>query len=80
MYIKLGILWKKGWPSYVISFWNYRLEKVVLLKRLKNPVPEHLWTFNILKCPKHCLNLYGSIVVKFFDHSERKSDQKILFQ
>ena len=32
-----------------------------------------------VKGPKDCLNLHGSILVKFFDHSESKSAQKILF-
>ena len=45
----------------------------------KEPVTEHLWTANMLKGPKHCLNLHGRIFVIFFDHSERKSAQKILF-
>ena len=39
---------------------------------------EHLWTVNMLKAPKHCLNQHGSIFVKFFDHSERKAARKIL--
>ena len=45
----------------------------------KSPVSEHLWTVNMLKGPKDCLNLRGSIFVMFFDHSERKSAPKIMF-
>ena len=61
-------------------FWNYRLQKAALLKCLKSPLSEHLWTVHMLKGPKNCLNLHGSIFVIFFDHSERKLAQKILFQ
>ena len=32
-----------------------------------------------IKEPKHCLNVNGSIFVKFFHHSERKSARKIGF-
>ena len=34
---------------------------------------EDLWTVNMLKGPKDCLNPHGSIFVRFFDYSERKS-------
>ena len=44
----------------------------------KSPVWGHLWTVNILKGPKHCLNLHGSIFVIFSDHSEKQSAQKNL--
>ena len=40
---------------------------------------EHLWTVNMLKGPKYCLNLHGSIFVKYFDDSEKKLAQKILY-
>ena len=40
---------------------------------------EHLWTDNMLKGPKHCLNLQGIIFVIFFDRSERKSALKNIF-
>ena len=67
------------WASEVICFRNYRLQKAGLLKWQKRPVSQHLWTVNMLKGAKHCLNLQGSIFVKFLDHSERKSDPEILF-
>ena len=57
----------------MITLWNYRLENVGLLKWLKNSVSEHLWTVNMFKGPKDCLNLDGSVFVIFFDHSENKS-------
>ena len=63
----------------MISFLNYRVEKAGLLKWLKRPMPEHLWTVNVLKGPKDCLILHGGIFVIFFYHSERNSAQKILF-
>ena len=31
----------------------------------KSPVSEHLWTVNMLKGPKDCLNLHGSILSYF---------------
>ena len=60
---------KKKWSSELICFWNDTLEKAVLLKSLKNPVSEYLWTVNMLKGPKHCLSLHGSIFLIFFHHS-----------
>ena len=64
---------KKKRSSELICFWNDTLQKAVLLKSLKSPVSEHLWTVNMLKGPKHCLNLHGTVFVIFFDHSQRKS-------
>ena len=49
-----------------------------LLKCFKNPMPEHLGTVHMLKGPKHCLSLHGSIFVIFFDHYVRKPARKIL--
>ena len=69
---------KKEWASEIICFWNYRLQKARLLKWLKSPVSEHLWTVKMLTGPKHCLILQGSIFVKFLDHFDRKSARKIL--
>ena len=62
---------EKKMSSEVICFWSFRLKKAGLLKLLKSPVSEHLWTVNMLKGPKHFLNLHGSILVRFFDHSEK---------
>ena len=45
----------------------------------KKPLPQHLWAVNMLKGPKDCLNLHGSIFLRFFDHSERKPVRKIFF-
>ena len=78
IYIKVGILWKKRWRSDVICFWSFILQKPKLPKCLKSHVSEHLWTVNILKGPKYCLNPHGSIFFIFFDHSERKSARKNL--
>ena len=57
----------------MITLWNYRLENVGLLKWLKRSMSKHLWTVNMLKGPKDCLNPDGSIFVTFFDHFENKS-------
>ena len=51
-YIKFRILWKNRWASEVIFFLNYRLQRAALLKCLKSPVLESLWTVNMLKGPK----------------------------
>ena len=51
--------------------------KSMLLKGLKSPKSEHLWTVNMLKGPKECLNMHGSIFVIIFDHSEKKIRPKI---
>ena len=66
IYIKFGILRKRRWASEAISFLNYRLQKLGFLKSLKRPVSEHLWTANMLKDQKHCLNLNGSVFVYVF--------------
>ena len=63
----------------MICFWNDRLQKAGLLKSLKSSLLEYLWTVNILKGPKHCLNLHRNIFVVFCDHSQRNSARKILF-
>ena len=63
----------------VIFFWNYRLQKARLLKCRKSPLSEHLWTVNMLKGPKDCFNLHGSIFAIFFDNYERKSAPKVFF-
>ena len=38
-------------------FPKYRQQRTWLLKCLKSPVTEHLWTINMLNGPKHCPNL-----------------------
>ena len=45
----------------------------------KKPLPQHLWPVKMLKRPKDCLNLHGSIFVIFFDHSKMKWGQEIQF-
>ena len=57
---------KERWGSEVLYSWNHRLQKVVLLKCLKNPVSEHLWALNMVRGPKHCLNQHGSIFFRIF--------------
>ena len=64
--IRFGILWKKRRASEMISCWNYRLQNEGLLKCLKTSVSEHLWTVNMLKGPKDCLNLQCSIFCHIF--------------
>ena len=54
-------------------------KKRTYLNAQKATKSEHLSVVNILKDPKHWLNLHGSVFVIFFDHSQRKSAQKTLF-
>ena len=70
---------EKRWASEFFCFWNYRLQKVGLLKCPKSRVAEHFWGVNMLEGPKHCINLHGNMFVIFFDHSETKSYPIILF-
>ena len=69
---KIWNSFKEKMTSEVICFWYYRLQKAGLLKCWRSLVSQHIWTVKMLKYPKHCLNLHGSIFVKFFYHSERK--------
>ena len=41
--IKFQILLTRRWATEIIGLWNYRLQKVALLKWLKREVAEHLW-------------------------------------
>ena len=50
----------------------------MILNCLKSRVAEHLWRVNMLKGPKVSLNLHNSTFVTFFDHSKKKSAQKIV--
>ena len=79
IYIKFEMLWEKRWASGVISFWNYRLQKVGLLKFPKSLVAEHFCRVNMLNGPKHCMNLHGSILFIFFVHFEKKTAPQDLF-
>ena len=76
MYIKFGILWKKRWASEIICFSCYRLQKADLFKCPKSPVWECLWTVNMLKVPKYCLNLHGSIFCHIFWSFRKKISSK----
>ena len=79
IYVKFRTLCKKRWASEIICFWNYRLQKAELLKYPKSHVSKHLWIVKMLKGPKDCLNLHGSILFIFFDHSQTKSVPRTLF-
>ena len=46
-----------------------------LLKCLKSPMSEHLWTVNMLKGPKSCLNFHGSIFVILWSPSKKISSK-----
>ena len=47
-------------------FWNYKLQKAEFFKCPKRPMSEHLWRVKMLKGPKDCLNLHGTIFLIFF--------------
>ena len=74
--IKFGILWKKRWASNVISFWNYRVEKVSFLTCLKSHVSEHLWTVNMLKGPKTAY-LCTAVFLPYFLITLKENELKI---
>ena len=63
----------------MICLWNYRLEKVGLLKCLISPVSEHLFTVNMLKDPEDCLNLPGSILSDFLITLKQIGFEKFVF-
>ena len=46
----------------------------------KATVSEHLWTVNMLKGPKHCLNMDGSIFVMFLITLKKNHLQKVYFR
>ena len=77
--IKFGIPWKKRRAPEGISFWDYGVEMAGLVTCIKSPLVEHSWAVYMLKGPKDCLNLHGSICVILFVHCEIKSARKILF-
>ena len=79
IYIKFEILWRKRWASEVICFRNYRLQNARLLQCIKSRVAEHLWTVNMLKYPKGCYNLHGSILSYFLISLKRNQLQKFYF-
>ena len=76
IYISFRALWKRRWASENICLWNYWLKKAGLLKCLKSPVSEHLYTVNMLKGPKNWLNLLGRIFVIFFWSFRKKISSK----
>ena len=50
------------------------------LSAQKATVSEHLWTVNMLKGPKHCLNMDGSIFVMFLITLKKNHLQKVYFR
>ena len=54
-------------------------KKTGLLKCPKSLMSEHICTVNMLKVPKHCINVHGSIFVIFFEDLEGKTARKTLF-
>ena len=79
IYIQFEILWKRRWPSEVISFSTYRQQNAGLLKCQESPVSKHYWTVNMLKGLEHFTNLHSSIFLWFFEQCEKESARKNLF-
>ena len=77
IYIKFGILWKKRWASKDICFWSYRRQKVGLLKCLKSPKSDHLWTDNMLKGQKKLLKSARQFFCHNFWSFRKKISSKI---
>ena len=65
----LNIL-KKIWPSKLIYFRSYGLQKTCSDKFQKIPVSEDPWTNNMINDPKHSWNLLNSIFIRFIDQCE----------
>ena len=70
---------KKRWALEVICFGNYRLQKGELFKCSKSLKSKHLWTVNMLKCPKQCLYLHGNIFFIFFIFLKGNQLEKFCF-
>ena len=76
---KLEYFEKKKWDSEFICFWNYRLQKAEIRKCPKSAPSEQLCTVNMLKRPKHFLNLQSSIFLMFFDTLKENEFQELFF-
>ena len=59
-------------------FRNYGLSKTWLNHSLKSAVSDYPLTVNMLKGPKHLLNLHESIFISFFHPSQEKWFRKYL--
>ena len=77
--VKFWIFSKKRWPSWLMYFRNYGLQKTWLDIAIKSPVSAYPFTSNMVNRPKHCWNLNNSTVTIFGDHFEEKWDGKCLF-
>ena len=60
---------KKKWSPYLLHFGNYRMWKTRLDHSLKNTVPEHPFTVNMLNSPKLLSNMHETTSIIFFHHS-----------
>ena len=74
--------------NFLLHFWNlcqifyflfYGFWKTWLDEYLKSPISEHPSAVNMLKCAKHCWNLYISTFIIYFYHSEGDWIWKYLF-
>ena len=67
---------KKRWPSSLIYFWTYGLQKTWLDKCLKSAVSDDPSTTNMVNGLKLCWNLNGSTFTIFIDHCDGNSFRK----
>ena len=66
-------IWRKKMSLIVCVFkyfWNYWLQKMWLLKCIKDPVSENPLAVNVLTSPRNYWNLQKSIFILLFHHSE----------
>ena len=52
--------------SLIAYVFTKLLRTTLLGKGLKTTVSEHIFTFNMLKAPKHCQNFHDSTFIIFF--------------
>ena len=78
-YIKFWTFSKQRWPSLLMYFGTYGLQKTWLDICLKSPVSKETLTSNMVNRPKHCCNLNGSTVTRFSDIFEGNWVGKRLF-
>ena len=61
---------KKRWPSFLMYFRNYRLQRRWLEKYLKSLAWGDPSTINLVNGPKHCWYLHDSTLTILIDHCE----------
>ena len=69
--------WKRWWPSALMYFWNYRLQKTWLDKCLKSPTSEVPFTMNMVNGPKHSWNRYDRTLSYLLINAQKNELKKV---